>query len=287
MKKLGQAFRYFRVNRHYSLEDAAKGDLSVSQLSRFERGESDISLEKFFDVLDNINLPIEEFMHAARDFKKHEIIDMMSKCITYHYERNVSGFEKLQDKLKSYLNDDPDNSYIRRNIILIEGFICQCDSSRKMPKEFLDEICDYLFITENWNVHELILIGNLFEFFTSKMLDNITKELSKRKERLLEIGTTGHLLIITLLNIFQEYSQREDLKMAKFVRDNFVEVMPDETKSYERIIFLYCDGFYDYKSGDNDGISKMKKAIEIFDVLDSKNLANNYIDHFEKYVEET
>lgn len=38
MKNLGQAFKYFRLNKHYSLLDAAKKDISVSQLSRFERG---------------------------------------------------------------------------------------------------------------------------------------------------------------------------------------------------------------------------------------------------------
>lgn len=63
--------------------------------------------------------------------------------------------------------------------------MCQCDSSRKMPKEFLDEITDYLFVTEDWNVHELILIGNLFEFFPTNLLKNITKDLIKRKDKLL------------------------------------------------------------------------------------------------------
>lgn len=284
MKNLGQVFKYFRVNQHYSLVDAAKKDISVSQLSRFERGDSDLSISKFFDILDNINLPIEEFMHVARDFKKHEIIEIMSKCITYHYERNVEGFEQLKNQLKDYLIDDPDNSYIRRNIILIEGFMCQCDSSRKMPKEYINEISDYLFVTEDWNVHELILVGNLFEFFSSNLLNNITQELINRRDRLLVIGTTAHLLILTLLNIFLEYCQRNKLKEAKFVRDKFFEVMPNETKTYERVIFLYCNGFFDYKLGKKEGILKMKNAIEIFDILDCKNLANNYIDHYKKHV---
>lgn len=72
----------------------------ISQFHNFQDlkgGDSDLSISKFFDILDNINLPIEEFMHVARDFKKHEIIEIMSKCITYHYERNVEGFEQLKN----------------------------------------------------------------------------------------------------------------------------------------------------------------------------------------------
>ena len=48
MKNYGEAFRYFRKLNGYSLEYAAADSISKSQLSRFERGENEISLSFHF-----------------------------------------------------------------------------------------------------------------------------------------------------------------------------------------------------------------------------------------------
>lgn len=50
MFKYVPIFREFRLNRQFSLKQVASNELSVSQLSRFERGESDLSLTKFLGL---------------------------------------------------------------------------------------------------------------------------------------------------------------------------------------------------------------------------------------------
>lgn len=47
MEKYGKAFRHFRLQNGFSLEIAAGEVISKSQLSRFERGETEISVIKF------------------------------------------------------------------------------------------------------------------------------------------------------------------------------------------------------------------------------------------------
>ena len=48
---LGQVFKNLRTNRHISLKQISNERVSAAQISRFERGESDISLEKFLIAL--------------------------------------------------------------------------------------------------------------------------------------------------------------------------------------------------------------------------------------------
>lgn len=43
-KPLGETFRELRLNRNLSLQQIAGDSVSLSQLSRFERGQSDISI---------------------------------------------------------------------------------------------------------------------------------------------------------------------------------------------------------------------------------------------------
>lgn len=69
-KPLGETFRELRLNRNLSLQQIAGDSVSLSQLSRFERGQSDISLNKFLVALDRMHVEVKEFMDVASDFKK-------------------------------------------------------------------------------------------------------------------------------------------------------------------------------------------------------------------------
>ena len=51
-------------------------------------------------------------------------------------------------------------------MILAQSFICKCDPDVPFPKEYIDEVADYLFMVEQWKIYELILIGNLYLFLT-------------------------------------------------------------------------------------------------------------------------
>lgn len=70
-KPLGETFRELRLNRNLSLQQIAGDSVSLSQLSRFERGQSDISLNKFLVALDRMHVEVKEFMDVASDFKKN------------------------------------------------------------------------------------------------------------------------------------------------------------------------------------------------------------------------
>ena len=48
MKDIGAVFRQIRESRHISLEEATGGEFSRSMLSRFERGENDLTTQRFF-----------------------------------------------------------------------------------------------------------------------------------------------------------------------------------------------------------------------------------------------
>ena len=62
MKNSGEIFKRFRESRGLSLKDVANDNLSKSQLSRFENGQNDLTLNKFIMALNAINVSINEFM---------------------------------------------------------------------------------------------------------------------------------------------------------------------------------------------------------------------------------
>ena len=95
MAYLGKIFKTFRESRGMKLTEVAKTGLSKSQLSRFEHGETDLTITKFMIALDEINVPIEEFMYAAHDFQQNEFNTLLEKIRLYVTDKNIAGLKKL------------------------------------------------------------------------------------------------------------------------------------------------------------------------------------------------
>ena len=96
MKDIGAVFRQIRESRHISLEEATGGEFSRSMLSRFERGENDLTTQRFFQALQQIKTSLSEFSHLA-GIDQHSFIP---KLLKEHYE-NMS-LEHDQALYQSY-----------------------------------------------------------------------------------------------------------------------------------------------------------------------------------------
>ncbi|MGT2935891.1 Rgg family transcriptional regulator [Streptococcus castoreus] len=285
VRQLGKTFRDIRMNRNITLQQIADQDISLSQLSRFERGQSDISLSKFLHALEKMQVEVKEFMDAASDFKKTEQIRFMSTLIPLEYARDVEGFKALQKEEKRKYEQEPNWKRYSLNVILLQGLICKCDPSIAFPKAYLDEVTDYLFSTETWQIYELILIGNLYLFIDIPLLDKMGREILKNHAYYQDIATHKHLVTITLLNILETCLHRNALSYAQFYQEQLKPLLANETKLYEKTIFLFLQGLNDYLSADCfSGIQKMTRAIQIFEALDCPHMVQNYQKDFEHFV---
>ncbi|AGM98057.1 Rgg/GadR/MutR family transcriptional regulator [Streptococcus iniae] len=282
-QKLGSTFRLLRKNRHISLKQVATDEVSVSQLSRFERGESALSVEKFFIALENINVEMKEFMDTWNNYQKTEQIRFMSSLIDLEYKRDIQGFRQLLVSEQEKFKEQSSNYRHYLNIILLQGFICKCDSSIPFPKKYVEEISDYLFSTEQWEIYEIILIGNLYLFIDVPLLHKMGQEIINRRDFYQEIGTHNDLVIMTLLNIWESCLHRDSIVIARYYQAEIEKLLHNETKVYERTIYLFLLGLQEYKEKYAlSGIEKMNQAIQIFKWLGCTNLANNYTNDLKK-----
>lgn len=93
--KYGKIFKKFRESRGLSLKDVATSGLSTSHLSRFERDETDLTISKFLLALEAIQMPIEEFIYAVRDFHRDDFNELLEKLRYLISKRDVDGMKKL------------------------------------------------------------------------------------------------------------------------------------------------------------------------------------------------
>ena len=278
---LGEVFHEFRINRNISLKQIADKNVSASQISRFERGESDISLTKFLKVLENMHVEMNEFMAAVHGYEQTETIQFMSQLVPLEYKRDIAGFRRLFDEQKEKFEKKPSVYQYHLNMILAQSFICKCDDTVPFPKEYMDEVTDYLFTVEEWKIYELILIGNLYLFMDIPLLHRMGQEIVGSYSR---NGANKGLVMITLLNIWETCLHRDALGTAAYYKDSILPLLADETRLYERNIYLFLLGLYHYKCGEKEsGIKEMDQAIQIYEWLGCDHLARNYTEDKKKY----
>ena len=271
---LGEVFHNFRTNRNISLKQIADEKISVSQISRFERGESDITLGKFLKMLENMRVEMNEFMDAVRGNDRSETIQFMRQLTPLEYKRDKAGFQRLFHEQKEKYEKSPSVYSYRLNMILTQSFICKCDDTLPFPKEYVDEVADYLFSVEEWKIYELILIGNLYLFMDIPLVHKMGQEILRTQAK---SGANKSLVLITLLNIWETCLHRNALSIAAYYRDNILPLIDDETMLYERNLYLFLSGLHHFLSGEKElGTRQMNQAIQIYEWLGCAHLARNY-----------
>ncbi|WP_158527621.1 helix-turn-helix domain-containing protein, partial [Streptococcus gallolyticus] len=67
-KTLGKTFKVIRKSKGLSQKEVAEGVISVAQLSRFERGISDVTADVLYICLQNMNVTMDEFQSVYHNF---------------------------------------------------------------------------------------------------------------------------------------------------------------------------------------------------------------------------
>ena len=285
MEHLGKVFREFRISKNYSLKEAAGEACSTSQLSRFELGESDLATSRFFEILDNIHVTLENFIDKARNFQHHEHVSLMAQIIPLYYSNDIAGFQKLQEEQLEKVKSSTNPLYFELNWILLQGLICQRDASYSMKQIDLDKVADYLFKIEEWTMYELILFGNLYSFYDVEYVTRLGREVMEREEFYQVIGRHRKLVLILALNCYQHCLENFAFENASYFEAYVEKIIGNGIKLYERNIFHYLKGFSLYQKGQcKEGCKQMQESMHIFDVLGLPEQVAYYQEHYDKFV---
>ena len=287
MENLGALFREFRKNRNLSLQDLAGDYLSVSQLSRFERGDSDLSLSKFLYALERMNVTVENFMDAANNYKRVQTVAFMSRLLPYFYEKDIAGFLSLKEEQREQMEEADSPLFYELNMILIDAFMAMVDDHYSVKQEDLDKVADYLFCNEEWNMYEIILACDLAPFYGLDFIERVGREVLENRAFYQNISRHGRLVTQLALDFWLYCLEAKDFDKAAYFEQQLREhLLIYHLQVYERSVFLYIEGFGLYQKENTElGLEKMKTAIGIYKSIGATSLAKFYQEHFDKYVQ--
>lgn len=285
MKNFGEIFKKFRESRGLRLKDLEKAGISTSQLSRFEKGETDLTISKFIHILNEINMPIDEFIYAVHDFHRDELNELLSQVRKYVTTRDVEGMKKLL--ISQIENGGRREKFHHINTILVKIRLQDLSGEKYYSKTDLNDLTDYLFSVEYWGYYELLIFMNTLDVLEHDVFMVLAREMARRSDFYKEIPNNRRLISTMLLNSYITCIEKQKFMDALYFEKQLKQCFFIETEIYERLIFLYAQNLYSYqKNGNKIAIIEMKKCIGAIKLAGSNYLAKIYEGHLKKILGE-
>ncbi|HEU3700855.1 Rgg/GadR/MutR family transcriptional regulator [Streptococcus pneumoniae] len=277
--KLGITLRKVRKGKQISICSVADEHLSKSQISRFERGESEISCIRLINILDKLHVTLDEFLilHDEDYTNTGTFANLVQYIRKQYLSQNINNIKSLLSDSSNYILNSFEKTMVKSILHTLDSQITPSDDE-------LLQLIDYLFTVEKWGYYEIILLGNCvrtinynsYFLLTKEMLNNyIYSSLNKTNKR-----------IVTQLaiNCFILSIDKEEFSNCSYLINVIKGLLENELNFYEQTVFLYATGYYEFKRQLSSGIETMKQAIQVLDILGEDKLKLHYTSHFDKLV---
>lgn len=276
IENLGKTLRIVRKNKKVSINKIADNYLSKSQISRFERGESEITCTRLFNILDKLNITVDEFLSLHNSHDVNFIA--LTKYIREEY--SLQNYKNIKKLLKN--NSKFNIGTFERT--MIKSILYTVDPSFKPSNSELSELIDYLFKVENFGYYEIILLGNCAYTLPYPSFFLLTKELIKNYIPSTQNKTNKKFVTQVSINCLISSIDNKKFKNCDFLIKEINYLLDNELNYYEKTVFHYAKGYYEYVKGMESGINKMSQAITIFNILNEKSMLNYYTAHYKKII---
>ena len=276
---LGKTLRKVRQGKQMSICSLADEYLSKSQISRFERGESEISCIRLINILDKLHVTLDEFLILHDD----DYTNSESFANLVQYIRKQYSSQSI-DNIACLLSDTTNYTLNPLEKTMVKSILHTMDSRIIPSDEELLQLTDYLFNVEKWSYYEIILLANCVRTINYKSFYLLTKEMLNNHIYSSLNKTNKRIVTQLAINCFILSIDKEKFSNCSYLIDEIKELLDNELNFYEQTVFLYATGYYEFKRQLSSGIEKMKQAIQVLDILGENKLKLHYTDHFNKLV---
>lgn len=214
----GRIFRELRREKGISLAEASNGVLSVSQLSYFERGEGDLTTKKFFALLQNMDISINEFSMFSKKDSSSVLFEQAGKL---EQEGNIDDLFKLYENERIIYRKTKEKQ-TKLNEIALKSILINYGKFERLTVNEQEVLESYFYEIKEWKFSNL----RFFAFTLSQMdiesilfyLDDILEQ-----DRL----NDNDLVLMILRNTIYVLEQNNQKEKAKIYMNKFKSLIPE------------------------------------------------------------
>lgn len=279
-KKYGQVLRRMREEKGYSLRQVSNGILSTSFLSKFERGESNISLSHFINVIERMNISLDEFVFSANEYKPSELDSLMSEIASAYQRNNTSKLKIIINKEYQKWEEYGLDAYLC-NSIMAEAKMLNLQK-KEIDKKKREHLANYLFNVELWGNYELVVYANSLTIFPPETVIALSKEVVKKTSMYKLVHKNFVQTLAILINTTIVCLESNLLNDALYFILTLENMHMAEKLFYERTLLIFLKGIYEIKKGNIEiGEELSRKAVITMYTIGSEDLAISHEEYLE------
>lgn len=280
MQNLGEVFKELRKSRNVSLQEATGGEFTYSMLSKFERGEADLSSMKLITALDNIHSDLNEFMYLVRGFSQKKVLAFQENLWELYDREGIDSLHSLYEETTQKYRSSAKKSYLLK-MIRIKSLLVFFDSEIRATDEELTFLYDYFFTIDIWGSYELELFSTISTLFPLPLYFKYSREMLQKTDLLGSLPSNRVGIDTILINgLFKAIEEKDKLKADYFVFQIEKRELP-ESEAYLKIIYMIAKGYYDtIFNVKNKGLEKIQRGITILQDLEYIDGARYYENYF-------
>ncbi|MCT3090867.1 Rgg/GadR/MutR family transcriptional regulator [Lactococcus lactis] len=208
--EIGKVFRELRQEKEMSLAKASEGVLSISQLSHFECGKGDLTIGKFFALIGNINVSINEFSDLLKKDETTLLLEQAGKIdeLANLYEQERKKYRetsKKQDQL---------------NIIALKSMLINYGKFERLTIIEQEILENYFYEIKKWKYSNL-------QFFAIALTQLDSQSIVFYLDNILEQDNLDNNLILMILrNAIYILAQNNQTEKVKFYLEKFKSLIP-------------------------------------------------------------
>lgn len=260
---LGELFRELRIARGLKLKDVASDKLSVSQLSKFENGQTMLSSDKLLVAISGIHMNFSEFGYALNNYQEPEFFKLGEKIAALHSKQDIDGLKKLLVTYKGYESFDV---YNRLNLLVIKVAIHSLDNVSLITDEDKKFLTNYLYEIEAWTEYELYIFGNTMSILSDSDLIFLGKAFEERSKLYSSLTSHKKSAEIAFLNLILILIERKEIYYVRYFMSKLEEIL-----NYQDMFAITClhvlKQVSDYLNGDVKSIEKIDNDINMIEKL--------------------
>lgn len=280
MQNLGEVFKELRKSRNVSLQEATGEEFTYSMLSKFERGEADLSSMKLIIALDNIHSDLNEFMYLVRGFSQKKALTFQENLWDLYDREGIDSLHSLYEETTKKYRSSAKKSYLLQ-MIRIKSLLVFFDSEIRATDEELTFLYDYFFTIDIWGNYELELFSTISTLFPLPLYFKYSREMLQKTDLLGSLPSNKVGIDTILINgLFKAIEGKDKLKADYFIFQIDKRELP-ESEAYLKIIYMIAKGYYDtIFNVKNKGLEKIQRGITILQDLEYIDGARYYENYF-------
>ncbi|QEY06923.1 Rgg/GadR/MutR family transcriptional regulator [Streptococcus ratti] len=213
LMQLGELYRDLRIARGLKLKDVARENLSLSQLSRFENGQTMLTADKLLLAIEAIHMTFPEFSYAVNHYQETIYFKRSQQLAQLYNQHDIDGLKTMLEDIEG---DEVFDVYEKLNKLVVKVALFNLDKSYQVPDDDKKLLVNYLYAIEEWTTYELYIFGNTMTALSNEDLIFLGKAFIERDKLYSSIPTHKLLSQQTFQNLSLVLLERREFYYTRY-----------------------------------------------------------------------